>query len=204
MMRINGIEYSTLSVELGNNSFTVETNDTVGETTGFVEIDDDGISYSFSTDDYSDITKTTLEGVTTIIWTHVDPIQKMEEQVVQLQQDVDISLNTFMLYDFAQEVSGTMYPCTSDSMPSSNSTGRIDITLPEEMQAEWAIKELSKWEVFNGTARVPAMPVFAFSMNGQIVLRTGFVTTGSEGKPYTRISGALLLKKREYENEGVK
>lgn len=103
----------------------------------------------------------------------------------------------FMLLDFNQAVSGgVLTPCTDDTMPTSAATGRIDIALREELQADWAIASLAKYEVKNGSTRVPAFPVASFSMTQQTVLRVLFKTAGTVTKDFTSINGAILLKHR--------
>ena len=102
----------------------------------------------------------------------------------------------FMLLDFSQTGNGTLTPCSDDTLPSGLATGRIDINLRQDLQADWAIASLAKFEVKNGSARVPAFPIASFSMNGQIILRVLFKTTGTTSKPFTTISGAILLKHR--------
>lgn len=102
----------------------------------------------------------------------------------------------FMLLDFSQQGDGEITPCSSDTLPNSLGTGRIDVTLREDLQADWAIASLAKYEIKNGNTRVPAWPIASFSMNGQTVLRVLFKTTGTSNKPFTTIAGAILLKHR--------
>ena len=106
------------------------------------------------------------------------------------------SKDPFMLLDFSQSVSGTLLPVTSDTAISGASTGRIDITVPEQYQDEWAIASIAKWEIKNGSTRVDAFPMYSFSMNGQKTMRVGYRTSGTTNKSFTTIAGAMLLKHR--------
>lgn len=99
------------------------------------------------------------------------------------------------LYDFSRTVSGTLYPVTSDVEISNLSTGRFDLSAGD-MTEGWAIGGLPKYEIFNGNTRIDAIPCFMFSLNGQKVLRCGFRTSGTEERPFTKIKGTLLLKRR--------
>lgn len=103
----------------------------------------------------------------------------------------------FMLLDFNQSVTGgVLLPVTSTTAISGVTTGRVDITVPEQYQADWALASIAKWEVKNGTARVDAFPMYQFSMNGQKTMRVGYRTSGTDSKAFTSVSGAMLLKHR--------
>lgn len=113
-----------------------------------------------------------------------------------LQSQIDALDESFRLYDFQQSVSGTLLPVTSDTAISGTSTGRIDLDIGAEMAEKWAIASLCKWEIFNGSTRIDAIPMYQFSMETQRKLRVGFRTSGSSSKSFTRLQGALLLKRR--------
>lgn len=105
----------------------------------------------------------------------------------------------FMLLDFntGTLTNFTVTSCTTATMPTGTSTGRLDINVPTNLQADWAIASLAKWEAVNANGtRVPIFPVFAFSMNGQITLRIGWKAAGPDSIAVTKISGAVLLKHR--------
>lgn len=113
-----------------------------------------------------------------------------------LQQQIDALGEPFRLYDFSQNISGTMYPMSSDTAISGNSSGRVDIDIGATMAENWAITSLAKYEVFNGSTRIDATPMYSFSMSGQRILRVGFRTSGTTNKQFTKVQGALLLKHR--------
>lgn len=121
----------------------------------------------------------------------------VESDTVQLATKAYVdSKDPFMLLDFSQSVSGTLLPATSDTAISGASTGRVDITVPEQYQDEWAIASIAKWEIKNGSTRIDAFPMYSFSMNGQKTMRIGYRTSGSSNKSFTTIAGAMLLKHR--------
>lgn len=113
-----------------------------------------------------------------------------------LQFQIDGLGEPYRLYDFNQTVSGTLFPVTSNTGITGTETGRIDIDIGESMAADWAIASMCKWEIFNGSTRVDAFPMYEFSMQQQRILRVGFRTSGTENKTFTKIQGALLLKHR--------
>lgn len=120
----------------------------------------------------------------------------VDTEDASLQAQIDALGEPFRLHDFNQSVSGTLLPITSNTAISGASTGRIDIDIGEEMAVNWAIASVSKWEIFNGSTRVDAVPMYSFSMQQQRVLRMGFRTSGTSNKAFTKIQGALLLKHR--------
>lgn len=101
----------------------------------------------------------------------------------------------FMRLDFSQELNTELLPISDDTAATSN-TGRVDIVLPAEYQADWAIVDLNKYELKNGSTRVDAVPMFKITMSGQTIIRVGFKTSGSANKQVNAISGGLLLIRR--------
>lgn len=95
------------------------------------------------------------------------------------------------LHDFSMEVEGALLPITSDEPITS-----IDFAVPVDMHGDWAVASLSKYEFFNGETRIDSIVCYQFSMNGQKVLRCGFRTSGTQPKAFTKVQGALLLKRR--------
>ena len=120
----------------------------------------------------------------------------IDEGDAALRSEIEALGEAYMLYDFSQTVNGTLTPVTSDTPISGISTGRVDIDIGAEMAVTWAIASVAKWEVFNEGVRVDAIPMYQFSMEKQRKLRVGYRTSGSTSKPFTKISGALLLKHR--------
>ena len=124
-------------------------------------------------------------------------IKNDEDEIVQFITEEDLAHAKYELLDFSLTgLTGSLTPCSNTTMPNGISTGRIDISISAEKAVNWAVASLAKWEVFNGSTRIPAFPIFSFSMNGQVTIRIGFKTTGTSNQPFTRISGAILLKHR--------
>lgn len=192
----NKMEVMLSDVTINDNSFVLTTQRAVSEKNrpqGIVIITDDDYEYAISTDDYSDISMVTENDATVIVFTYVNPMTGIEEQMAQVQEKTE---NAYRLYDFSYIANGKLYPITSNNIPESKSTGKFEILLPEHMQNEWAIESLAKWEVFDSEIRINAVPVFSFSMHEQRVLRVGLMTTGNAAKNFTHLQGALRLKHR--------
>ena len=99
----------------------------------------------------------------------------------------------FLLKDFTQTGSWTVQPVTSGNAPTN-----IDVTVPADLQADWAICSYPKYEAFDSSStRVDIVITACFSMNGQTVLRCRTLCAASTtAKTITKISGAMLLKHR--------
>lgn len=135
---------------------------------------------------------------------------KKDSEAIYIKNDENeivpfISSKEFMLVDFIVNVSSgnVLTPMTSDVIPKAGqNNGVIDIEVKPELLEKWAMCSLAKWEVFNNSQRIVATPVFSFSMGatdgsiGQAKLRVGFKTCGNNEVPFTRISGAVLYKRR--------
>ena len=107
----------------------------------------------------------------------------------------------FRTYDFTVELTNFLLPSIlNTNVTYSDTYGRIDISLPAELENTWMIMGMEKWECFDtANERVEAIPCFAFSMNGQKTLRTGFRTCrgyGGSDVAVARIRGAVLLARR--------
>ena len=113
----------------------------------------------------------------------------------QLLFDVDAGKNAFMLYDYSRDgMSITLPSVTSDV--ANTSIPNVDIDIGETMAETWAVAGMVKYEVFNGSTRLNAMPICAFSMDQQRVLRLRMMVAGPSSKTMTKLSGAVLLKHR--------
>lgn len=102
----------------------------------------------------------------------------------------------FYLYDFAEEYEAKTVLPISDSTPVTGSN-RFSITIPENLQADWKVASLLKWELFNGNTRVDGILVYQTTMGGQTQLAAAFKTSGDASASVTRFSGEILLLKRE-------
>lgn len=103
----------------------------------------------------------------------------------------------FMLLDFNQIID-VLIPSCLDDIPNTSITN-VDVSITNEIGADWAIASLAKYEVFDAEAggnRINVFPVCMFSMNGQKILRLRMMAAGPNKKHAKRISGALLLKHR--------
>lgn len=130
-------------------------------------------------------------------------IKNDENEIVEFVSTKLLETYEFMLVDFVVNVSSgnVLTPMTSDVVPKAGqNNGVIDIPVKPEFLEKWAMCSLAKWEVFNGSQRVVAVPTFSFSMAsggvGQAALRAGFKTCGNTEVPFTKISGAVLYKRR--------
>lgn len=103
----------------------------------------------------------------------------------------------FMLLDFNQIINVSIPSCLND-IPNTSITN-VDVSITDEIGADWAIASLAKYEVFDaetGGNRINVFPVCMFSMNRQKTLRLRMMAAGPNEKSAKRISGALLLKHR--------
>lgn len=111
-----------------------------------------------------------------------------------LLNDVDAGKNAFMLMDFSQNISATLPSVTSDVV--NTSIPNVDVSISDTMGQTWAVASLAKYEVYNGSTRLNAIPVCMFSMNTQKTLRVRMMVAGTSSKAMTKIQGAILLKHR--------
>ena len=108
-----------------------------------------------------------------------------------------VSRDPFMLLDFQQQINATIPSVTVDI--SNTSIPNVDVSISEELGANWAIASLAKYEVWDATSggnRLNVMPICMFSMNTQKTLRLRMMAAGPNSKNARRISGAILLKHR--------
>lgn len=123
-----------------------------------------------------------------LLGTLSETVGNLSTSVAHIQDEVE---HQFKLWDFNHTINATLPVVTS-----SDAAAKIDIALPSELEDDWKIASLQKYEVKNGTTRINAVPVFQFSMNQQKTLRCGFMTTGSNSESVDSIAGALLLMRR--------
>lgn len=102
----------------------------------------------------------------------------------------------FFLYDFNEEYEAKTILPISDSTPITGSN-RFNVTIPENLQADWKVASLLKWELYNDTTRVDGMLCYQTTMVGQTQLAAAFKTSGNASASITRFSGEILLLKRE-------
>lgn len=136
-------------------------------------------------------------------------IKNDENEIVPFISTKLLENYEFILVDFSKTVpnGSVLTPMTSDVIPAAGrNNGVIDIDVKPELLDKWAMCSLAKWEVFNDTQRIAAVPVFSFSMGaddgslGQVKLRVGFKTCGNVNVPFTRVAGAVLYKYRKKTN----
>lgn len=129
---------------------------------------------------------------------YADSNPVLTKRVTEIERSMSQVSNPFMLWDFSEQLTGAkLLPVTDTTLSTNLATGRITITLPADMQTDWKIAALTKYEVKNGNNRVGAFLEYSFSMSSQTVLQCGFKTTGNTAQTVTFISGALLLARRE-------
>ena len=103
----------------------------------------------------------------------------------------------FMLLDFSLIIDVSIPSCLNDI--ANTSIPNVDVSITDELGADWAIASLAKYEVFDaetGGNRINVFPVCMFSMNKQKTLRLRMMAAGPNAKTAKRISGAVLLKHR--------
>lgn len=106
-----------------------------------------------------------------------------------------VSRDPFMLLDFTQNLNVSIPSVMTDI--SNTSIPNVDVSISEELGANWAIASLAKYEVFDGSNnRLNVMPICMFSMNTQKTLRLRMMAAGPNSKAARKISGAILLKHR--------
>ena len=117
------------------------------------------------------------------------------DSVVQLVDELEAEKH-FFLYDFAEEYDSKTILPISDTTPITGSN-RFNVTIPENLQADWKVASLLKWELFNGNTRVDGVLCYQFTMGGQTQLAAAFKTSGNASASITKFSGEILLLKRE-------
>lgn len=103
----------------------------------------------------------------------------------------------FMLLDFSQIIDVSIPSCLNDI--ANTSIPNVDVSITDELGAEWAIASIAKYEVFDaetGGNRINVFPVCMFSMNRQKTLRMRMMAAGPNAKTAKLIRGAILLKHR--------
>jgi len=96
------------------------------------------------------------------------------------------------LYDFTQSGNWVLPAMTSQA-----SVVKIDVTLPDDVAADWKVAALAKYQLLDSNnKRIEAPLLYAFSMDGQKALRVAFRAAGVDDVTATVIKGALLLTHR--------
>lgn len=118
------------------------------------------------------------------------------EEIIKLATKAYVdSKDPFMLLDFNQTINVNIPYCTENI--ANTSIPNIDISISEELGANWAIAALAKYEVTNSSnQRINCWPVCSFSMNTQKTLRLRMMCAGTSKQAATKIAGAILLKRR--------
>lgn len=134
-------------------------------------------------DDYSDLkNKPAIGGV------ELTPTTTLED--LGITNSISARVHDYGLYE-----SVTLLSITNPAQP--GESNRITIEMPEELKAEWKIAGLVKWEIKDEfDTRVDAIPVNAFTMNGQTSIRIFFKTTGSSSRIVSKGTIGILLVRR--------
>lgn len=117
---------------------------------------------------------------------------EMDERLSSEIAALDEKVHAYVI-DHGVSDNFTLYPPTSETVPSSRTTGRVEYTLPDNLKDDWKIGGVVKYEIKNGNNRINAMPVFMFTMDSQTAIRIGFV---SPSPVATKIDLAILLVRR--------